>query len=209
MKIYTPINYYSSRSLIQVFNACYKMGVEDAIRIDDTIQCEEFVDKMYAPMRFGRIIHDYEMDWREWKFTLSQIMYYSNKYKNQGIKFLDSIISYGNYLTCALPIAMDFYLQGIRDFVNYPDKCLLVRFKEQEFVKWDRKLAKIKMDDMVRDVTKFCYSRTHLEQEAYENMLSKNKNERWKEKRGLSKSAYMNFHKEIWRYTRSKEYKVM
>lgn len=191
-----------------LFDQCYKMGIEDAIDINDDIACNDFVARMYAPMKFGRIVHSYEVDWREWKFMLTQLVHRNVRFRQMGIKYFDGIVSYGNYLTCALPIAMDFYLQGIKDYVKFPRKGNFIRFRDKCFMRWGDKLRKATMDDFVRDVTQFCYERTHLESEAYEAMMSKDKRERYKGVRGLSRAAFMSFQSDIWKYTRVKVYKT-
>ena len=65
-QIFVPINYYSARSLMRLFDACYKMGVRDAIEVGDVPSCLEFCDRMYAPECFGRVIYDYKYSWRVW-----------------------------------------------------------------------------------------------------------------------------------------------
>lgn len=223
-EIYTPINYYSARSLMWLFDNCYKMGVEDGISIGNEMQCVEFCEKMYRAEKFGRIVYDYEYSWREWKYRLSQMIYNDNKWRKQGLKYFDCVSYYGSYLACVMPIAMDFYMKGLKDYAEYPNRDNWVKFKSKSFMLWGKIVRKSNMDEFIRFLTGFCYDRIRIDQEAIEY-----KSKRLEEKRlkgemdgvgrkkkgyefefiptGLSRTSYENFQREIWRNTRVKAYK--
>lgn len=223
-QIFAPINYYSARSLMRLFDACYKMGVRDAIEVGDVPTCLEFCDRMYAPECFGRVIYDYKYSWREWKFRLSQILYEGDSQTmlpKRGLKFFDCISGYKTYLACALPIAMDFYLWGIKDYCKYPNKDNLVKFEAKGYNLWGQKVKKVAMDVFVRKVVEFCYDREKIDAVAIEERARvKEQAEKGKAGRkakdakfvvmptGLSTMSYRNFQQEIWRNTRVKEYKT-
>lgn len=222
-EIYVPINYYSSRALMRLFDKCYKMGVEDAIAIGNEMQCVEFCDKMYRAECFGRIVYDYEYSWREWKYRLSQIIYEDVMYRHQGLKYFECITTYGSYLACVMPIAMDFYMKGLKDYAEYPNSDNWVKFNSQSFMIWGKTIRKSKMDEFLRFLTGFCFDRIRIDQAAIEF-----KAERLAQKReegtmdgvgrkkkgvafeflptGLTRTSYENFQREIWRHTRVKEY---
>lgn len=224
-QIFAPINYYSARSLMRLFDACYKMGVKDAIEVDDKATCMEFCDKMYAPEKFGRITKDYEYQWREWKFRLTQMLYNNDDnimFPKQGLKFFDCIGYYSGYIACCLPIAMDFYMWGIKDYWKYASPSNLLIFDSKSFMIWGQKIEKVSMDVFVRKVVEFCYDREKIDAVAIEKRTKAREDRIEKEKvgrkpkgykfipmpKGLSAMAYRNFQQEIWRYTRAKEYKV-
>ena len=224
-KILSPINYYSARSLMRLFDACYKMGVKDAIEIGDEVVCREFCDKMYGAELFGRIINDYNYTWREWKFRLTQMLYEGNSNTmspKRGLKFFDCIGNYSGYVACALPIAMDFYLWGIKEYCAYPREDNWVLFENRGYQLWAKNSKKTNMDYFVRKLQEFCYDRERVDKVAIEEFEREKSERREKLKagrkpkwvdykpmpRGLSASAYRNFQLEIWRYTRVKEYKT-
>lgn len=224
-EIFAPINYYSARGLMRLFDALYKLGVEDAISIGNESQCEEFCERMFAAEKFGRIINDFEYSWREWKYRLTQVVYEDVMYRKQCLKFFDCISSYSTYLACALPVAMDFYMKGLKDYVDYPNSDNWVKFKSKGFTLWGKTPRKTNMDEFVRLITGFCYDRMRIDQEAIEYRLKRLQELRdqgemdgvGRKKRnyikefiptGLSRTAYENFQMEIWRKTRVKSYKT-
>lgn len=217
--VYKPINTSSARGLMALFDACYKMGVEDAIEINDDIQCTEFCDKMYGAEKFGRITLDYEYDWREWKFRLCQMVCTLDKSRTQCLRFFETLTTYNNYLACALPIAMDFYLMGIRDYAKHPFHEGWVKFENTPYTLWNYNGSRaLKIQDFVRILTNFCYDRIRLDEVAIETKR-KNLDEQRRKKgakgfrgricgmyrgpSGLSRSSYETFQREIWRHTRS------
>lgn len=219
-QIFAPINYYSARSLMRLFDACYKMGVKDAIEIRDVAILKEFCEKMYAAETFGRVVNDYAYSWREWKFRLTQIIYEGNSnimLPKRGLKFFDCINSYSNYYACALPVAMDFYLWGIKDYCKYPNSDNWIKFEDSYFSVWGQRIKKESMDFFVRKVVEFCYDREKLDKIASEERLKEIEKIRKSDikqrdkyvhiPKGLNRMAYMNFQQEIWRNTRVKEYK--
>lgn len=224
-EIFTPINYYSARGLMRLFDAMYKLGVEDAISIGNESQCEEFCDRMYRAECFGRIINDFEYSWREWKYRLTQVVYEDVMYRKQCLKFFDCISAYSSYLACVMPIAMDFYMQGLKDYAKYPNSANWVKFKEKGFTLWEKKPRKVTMDEFVRMVTGFCYDRIRIDQEAIGYRLKRLQELRdegvisgtGRKKKGfvkefiptgLSRTSYENFQMEIWKRTRVKSYKT-
>lgn len=199
-QVMTPINFYSSRALVHLFDTCYKMGVEDAIQVDDIYHCKEWAEEKYAPSTFSRVIHDYDMSWQEWKFRLSQLIR-DGKFKILGIKFFDSITGYSTYLAVSLPIAMDFYLKGVKDYCSRPFSQDWVLFKSGNYYRWGKKkLVKESQDHIIREVAEFTFDRIRLDEPLYK---AGHKDEFGR--MGLSPGAYQNFYKELWRYTRVKE----
>lgn len=217
--VYKPINRSSARALMMLFDACYKMGVKDAIEVDCDMTCEEFCDKMYNTEKFGRVTLDYTYDWREWKYHLCQMVCESSLYRVQGLKFFDSIYGYSNYLACALPIAMDFYLMGIKNYCKHPNSGEWVKFEVEPYAIWGEKsLRKPKMQDFVRIMTGFCYDRIRLDEEAIAFKRRKLDENRAKMEQtgqrgkvtgvdrlpsGLTRCAYETFQREVWRCTRT------
>lgn len=199
-QVITPINYYSSRALVQLFDTCYKMGVEDAIQVNDVFRCQDWVEEKYKPSTFSRIIHNYDMSWQEWKFRLSGLVR-DGKYKLLGVRFFDCITSYNGYYAASLPIAMDFYMKGIKDYCERPKSGEWVLFNSGSFNRWGKKkILKISQDDIIREVTEFSFDRIRLDEE-----LHKSGRRDEQGRIGLSGNAYHNFYKELWRYTRVKE----
>lgn len=208
---------------MRLFDQCYKMGVKDGIDIGNESQCEEFCEKMYRAECFGRIIYDYEFSWREWKFRLSQLVYEDTKFRCLGLKYFECITSYASYLACVLPIAMDFYMKGLKDYALYPNSENWVKFNSKWFALWGKTVRKSNSDEFLRFLTGFCYDRIRIDQAAIEYKVARlnelreegvingagRKSKDQKHEfipKGLSRTSYENFQREIWRHTRVKEY---
>lgn len=222
-ELFSPINYYSARSLMRLFDQCYKMGIRDAIKVGDEAILGEFCDKMYAPEKFGRVIYDYTYSWKEWKFRLTQILYEGDSQTmmpRRGLKFFDCVTKYSGYLACVFPVAMDFYLWGIKEYCKYPNPSNLVKFEEKGFQLWGQKIKKVAMEDFVRKVTEFCYDREKIDLVAIEAEASMKADRKAEGKAGRKPKGYKYvtmpkglrsygiFNEEIWRHTRKKEYKT-
>ena len=190
----TPINFYSTRAMLRLFNTLYKLGVEDAIAISDIYECEEWINKHYAPMTFSRIVWGYDVTWQEWRYELSKKLKI-DAFRKLGLRFLDCISSYGNYFSVVFPIAMDFYMQGIKDYCARPKEGDLAVFLASEYIRWgDKKLKKISMDEVVYEMQGFCFSRTRLDDFDGKDEVGRI---------GISQRNYTQFSTELWRYSRA------
>lgn len=224
-QIFLPINYYSARSLMRLFDQCYKLGVKDAIEVSDESICNEFCEKMYGPEKFGRLTNQHDYSWREWRFRLTQFFWAPENqipHHKMGLKFFDCIGVYRGYIACALPVAMDFYLWGIKDYCGNPIPSNVYEFENRPFNLWGKKIKKSNMEFFVRKVIEFCYDREKIDAVAieYKESVIAERRERVKASlkpqdrkcfylpNGLSISSYRNFQSEIWRHTRVKEYKT-
>jgi hypothetical protein len=187
--------------MVRLFNTLYKLGVEDAIAINDIYECEKWVEEHYAPMTFSRIVWGYDVSWLEWRFELTKLVTHDN-FRKLGVRLLDCIGNYGTYFSAVFPIAMDFYIQGIKDYCDRPDDRDFAKFIPFTFRKWGKKgLEKISIDDIVRDMQGYCFARARLDELKDEKGKQMAKDEQGRVR--LTKRAYEQFALEIWRYTRN------
>ena len=197
----TPINYYSANSIVRLFNTLYKLGVEDAMTINDIYECEKWMEEHYAPMTFSRIVWGYDVSWLEWRFELTKLLTRDN-FRRLGLRFLDCIGSYGTYFSSVFPIAMDFYMQGIKDYCARPDDRDFAKFIPFTFRKWGKKgIETIDTNDIIRDMQGYCFSRARLDDVKDENGKRVAKDESGRIY--LARKAYEQFALEMWRYTRN------
>lgn len=195
----TPINFYSTRAMLRLFNTLYKMGVEDAVAISDIYQCEEWIKEHYAPMTFSRIVWDYNVSWQEWRYELSKMLK-TDIFRKLGLRFLDCISSYGNYYSVVFPVAMDFYMKGIKDYCSRPKESDLAVFLATEYMRWgDKRLKKIDTDEVVYELQGFCFARTRVD-----NFNGKDKQGRI----AIPERCYTQFSTELWRYSRTQSKKL-
>lgn len=197
----TPINYYSANSIVRLFNTLYKLGVEDAMTINDIYECEKWMEEHYAPMTFSRIVWGYDVSWLEWRFELTKLLTRDN-FRRLGLRFLDCIGSYGTYFSAVFPIAMDFYMQGIKDYCSRPDDRDFARFAPFTFRKWGKKGIETQdTNDIIRDMQGYCFARARLDDVKDDNGKRVAKDEQGRVY--LPRKAYEQFALEMWRYTRN------
>lgn len=178
------------KSLTHLFHRVYKQGILDAIDQNDLFKCKEFVSEMRQTCTFG-FLDTPKMDWREWRFHLIRLGM-DTPYGPSCTQYLSLALNYTGYPAVVFPIAMDFYLEGVKDFCQYPNPAILQDFLKRKFPKWGkpRRLKRVRTSiDIVLEAQAYCFERANLDK--HENGGTKHN--------GLTRSAYVNFSNDIWR----------
>lgn len=180
----------NSRYLLSLLDFAYKQGVLSAYDADDERYCEEFVSKHKDGTSFGLLeVQGEDITWKEWRWTLTCWARQARVYLIAR-EYLDHIAG-RNYLWAVLPVAFDFYLKGIEDWVKYPNPCNLEVFKNKPKIHWiverrnDKKV--IKNDEIVSEIQRICFERGRKDKGI---------------KGGLSQCCYDAFASTIWTLTR-------
>lgn len=129
----------NARALLYLFYECYRHGVEDASNVNDENKCREYIEAMRRTHEYRLVGHDYEMTWKEWRIRL--VMYASRmKGKREMVrKVLLGIDRYGVYYAVTLRAAMEFYVDGVKDFTEYPRyEGLESFFNDTHLRKWQK-----------------------------------------------------------------------
>lgn len=178
------INRQTSRMILKLFDTCFKKGVQDAYEADNEHWCQEFIEARHTRGDFGLLDVTDSYTWGEWRMILARWCRYT---KNMKLcpKFLDRIYT-TNFYWAIFPIAMDFYILGIKEWLEYPNPLKLEIFKYESSVHWKpmprKGLQKMSTDDKVSYVQEFAYERERTDPDAH--------------------GKYTSFAQELWAFTR-------
>ncbi len=159
----SPLNRTTAPQLIRLFDYCFKQGVIDACNYEDDYFVREWYETKLKSGSYG-VLHepDDDFDWKRWKFTL----YRWCRIGRLG-SITDSYVSRvhcfkNTFLFAILPITMRFYLEGIAEWLEYPNPTNTVYFMSNKKIHWKpvpNHLKIMKTDDFISMVQQFVYER--------------------------------------------------
>lgn len=178
------INRQTARMILKLFDCCFKRGVIDASEADNEHWCREFIEARRTQGDFSLLDVSDIYDWKEWRMILARWCRYTKNMKLCPL-YLDKVYK-ENYYWSIFPIAMDFYILGVEEWLEYPNPYKIELFRYSASTHWKpmprKGLQKITTDDKVSYVQQFAYERERLDPA-----------------RG---GSYVNFAQEIWAFTR-------
>ena len=146
------INLTSFPKIVALLDFIYKKAIMDCIDKDDVHSCNKFLKEMKSGKKYGLIEFEYEMTWREWKNLL--YFFCLRKRLNSVALIFDYINSMSTYYSVLLPVAMEFYLKGVSDFIECPYEDDYLRFSESRLEVWGKpdeaRTRRRMMDDMLQ-----------------------------------------------------------
>lgn len=171
--------------LIRLFNDCYKTGLRDAESVYDKIMCDELKEEVSEPGVYGFVTKPYRMEQKEWRLHLMLINGTNSRNKN-----VDNYLSYltpnSGYFLCVLPIAQDFYVQGLDDFNKNPTLIDLSIIDNNKLIRWTRKgIVDRSMTEIIIQIQDFCFNRKRTAKES-------------ESKKSIKSVYYDWFSEEIW-----------
>ena len=150
-----------------LFYECYKHGVEDASRVSDDNRCAEYVDRMCSTHVYRLVGQDYDMTWKEWRIRMVVYSSTLSARKEQARRYLMGVDRYGFYAAVALRAGMEFYVQGVRDFTNYPVYAGLELFlADKHMRRWAKGFEHSlyrKLNDILEEMTMLLYDRVRYD----------------------------------------------
>lgn len=162
-------------SIVRLLNHLYKQGVVDASRVDNRIICEDYLDTFYGTGRYGTLQDKIPIHWSEWRARINGMLG-KCKSRNVDALFLQIKTHSGKYAPI-LPVAMDFYMQGVRDYLAHPYSKYIPAFFKDELRVWDgahmikyKSFCKVKRSDIGYAAQSFCAERAKLDAEFLENL---------------------------------------
>ena len=185
MGIRNVITRQNVKPLLRLFDHYYKKGIKDAMDRNDDFYCRDFAEKMRAPKSFAFLDTPYLLTWKEWRFYAYPECRMNRL--NSAAPILDGIKTYTGYIAAVLPMLMDFYLKGIHDWLEYPNKGNWARFYNRPYARWGEKIRFPAWDAVLEDLQLMMIDRSHLEEEVED---------------GLSRLAFDNLSEVIWKLTR-------
>jgi len=129
------LNRTTAPQLIRFFDHCFKQGVLDACERGNDIDVKEFLEDKKESWDFGTILEPSDYDWHAFRYWVYWLA------RKRGMKSLAENyffrIRVKNYIWCALPYCMRFYLMGIEEWLRYPNPVGIELFKATPRIHWD------------------------------------------------------------------------
>ena len=194
----SSITQSSAREIIRLLDFCYKQGVVDACEVDDNLAVKEWFDDTYKRGKYGLVpFPDDECDWKRWRFFLLRWCR-ENRLSKIGFEYIDGIRKPAGFEYLIIPMTMRFYLQGVKEWLEYPNEIGIVLFKSKWRQRWTNKvpdtMKNMRTDDFISLIQEFIYE---LKQYPMEEMQEP-----------FPKSNFDNFEYAMWSMTRPRNAKI-
>lgn len=153
----SALNRTSANQILLFFDACFKQGVLDAYDLGSDLEARDFLQEKRADWSFGRLGMRGEFDWQMFRQTLywwarrSRLQSLAEKYI---FKIRTKAITW-----CLFPFCMRFYLNGIEEWIDYPNEARIEIFKSSKRVHWspNSELSKFTKGDYFSYLHEFAY----------------------------------------------------
>lgn len=187
----------SAPEVIRLLDFCYKKGVVDAAAVEDDLAVQDWLDAMHKQGKYGLVdFPDEECDWKRWRFFLLRWCR-ENRLSRLGFEYIDSLRKVSGFEYVVIPMTMRFYLQGVKEWLEYPNELGLVLFKSKYRQRWTDRVPQtmktMRTDDFISLIQEYIYE---LRQYPMEEMVD------------FPSSNYDNFEYAMWQMTRPRNAKI-
>lgn len=187
----------SALDIIRLLDFCYKKGVVDACSVEDDLAVKDWVEGTHKMGKYGLVnFPDEECDWKRWRFFLLRWCR-ENRLSKIGFEYIDSIRRPSGFEYVIIPMTMRFYLQGVKEWLEYPNEIGLALFKATARQRWTNKVPQtmktMRTDDYISLIQEYIYEYKQFP------ML---------EMVGLAPSSFDNFEYAMWQMTRTTHAKI-
>ena len=187
----------SAPEVIRLLDFCYKKGVIDAAAVEDDLAVQDWLDAMHKQGKYGLVdFPDEECDWKRWRFFLLRWCR-ENRLSKLGFEYIDSLRKVSGFEYVVIPMTMRFYLQGVKEWLEYPNELGLILFKSNGRQRWTNNVPQtmkvMRTDDFISLIQEYIYE---LRQYPMEEMVD------------FPSSNYDNFEYAMWQMTRPRNAKI-
>lgn len=154
------ITHAEALAIIRLMNDAYKAGVRDAEWVNDAGRCSEHIKETQEKGVYGRVTDIDKYEWRRWKHNIL-LMKDVNFAESRAVEFTSRINNWFCTEGCLLPLAQDFYNQGLQDWNDYPVSRSVLGLESKRYPRWTRKGIKNRhFKQMWVDMQTFAYERS-------------------------------------------------
>jgi len=183
--------------IIKLLDFCYKKGVIDACSVEDDLEVRDWLDAMHKKGRYGLVdFPDEECDWKRWRFFLLRWCR-ENRLPKLGFEYIDCVRKVSGFEYVIIPMTMRFYLQGVKEWLEYPNEMAMAIFKSKTRRRWTNKvpdtMKTMRTNDFISLIQEYIYE---LRQYPMEEMVD------------FPSSALDNFEYAMWQTTRPLNAKI-
>lgn len=183
------LNRTTAPQLVRLLDYCFKRGVLDAAELEDDYKAKDWLEARKKDWKFGLVYEDETIDWRRWRFFLLRWCRLARLGK-LGETYIDRIYSKNIYFVC-LNMTFRFYMMGVEEWLEYPNRNNTQIFKQESKIHWKpvpQYLRKISTDDFISYLQEFAYEYQNIEEAAKED--------------NPSDAAMASFCRSVWQLTR-------
>lgn len=149
-------------AILRLFGDAYKAGLRDAEWVNDAGRCEEHITSTSEDEIYGRVTEMRFDSWREWKHRLL-LMKDARLANVRAVDLINRIDKPWRIEGCLLPLAQDFYNQGLKDWNENPVSRVFNGLDAMRYPRWTRKgLRNRTFQQMWVDMQTFAFERGNL-----------------------------------------------
>lgn len=161
-KDFTASDYKISRA---IFSASYKSGLIDAEDYGDEYYLKPFEEDVSKPGVYGRINSYERYDIEGWRI---QILLFPHCQYRDVRKFLLVPFDKNALVSVVYPLAMDFYLLGVKDYFTNPTIHDFGYLDNRRFERWTKDgLETLGKDELLSFVQIFSYNRKMIDKQKH------------------------------------------
>lgn len=134
-KDFALLNWYSARRLMHLMYACYRHGALDACELNDDFKCQEFLEHHTANGTYGTLDMEGDMSRNEWIFTL-QVWCRMCRQHALFNNYIEPIRTSHGIYAVTFPVLMDYYMMGVRAWLDYPNPIRRGSFERETRSMW-------------------------------------------------------------------------
>ena len=144
----------TARMWLRMFARLYKKGVQDAADLDDEGACREYLEATAKTNVWGYVTDKrLSDDAIDWQVSLNVVSREMNSYQPFLRYFRNMGRFKSNYMSVALVMALDWYRQGVADYIANPNAHDMAQFLAVDKPLWGKsKIEKLDNSRMV-DIT--------------------------------------------------------
>lgn len=153
-------------AILRLFGDAYKAGLRDAEWVNDAGRCNEHIADTKTDGVYGRVVEMRKDTWREWKHRLL-LMKDARLANVRAVDLINRIDKHWRIEGCLLPLAQDFYNQGLQDWNDAPVARVFNGLDTMRFPRWTRNGLKNRtFKQMWVDMQTYAFERGNLYEDA-------------------------------------------
>lgn len=170
------ITTHVARSIINLVDYCYRLGINDAYDVGDEGLAREYLSVVSQVGVYGFLRDEMQtMDWNEWMLRLLAETH-SSSWHGEMFRLYSLVGKRPNssYLGAFVPVSQVFYAKGVKDYYDNPKACEIAVFRDKPRVLWtSRGLQGIKPPRYADAIQLACYDLARRDERVWAEAATK------------------------------------
>lgn len=165
----STVNKTTAKQIIRLLDYCFKMGVVEACYLEDDYAVKDWLEEHKPLWTYGSLSEpETPYDWQRWRYTLFRWTRLISL-RHLGETYIDLIRKSMGFHYALLPLSMRFYLMGVEEWIDYPNRQKIELFVNTLYVHWKpmkpATLQNMRVDDYISYIQEFIYELGKLPEE--------------------------------------------